>query len=322
MNIITALNNETINEELKKQKEINIVSRDIPYREGILEILEKQQNVQAIIIYEGIYGQIKIEKLIQQIKNKNSKIIILIILNKKENLKEKYLIENKIKYLYLENLTAQKIIDTIFSRNKIIAVIGNEGSGKTVTTAILGEYLSKNKKVLIVEDNIKNNSLLNIYKKNIKKEELIIQIKNNLFIFSIKNLVENHKKNQTKIINEIKKIKDTFNYILIDTQNIGSLKLYNEIINENLLILNPNILEINKIKNLNLSNKNIKIILNYYNENAISEEIIKNLFKNNATILEKLEYSKSYNLMINHNFNINYLDAKIKRKIINIIKKI
>ena len=111
MNIITALNNETINEELKKQKEINIVSRDIPYREGILEILEKQQNVQAIIIYEGIYGQIKIEKLIQQIKNKNSKIIILIILNKKENLKEKYLIENKIKYLYLENLTAQKIID-------------------------------------------------------------------------------------------------------------------------------------------------------------------------------------------------------------------
>ena len=320
VNIITALNNEKISRELSKEKGINLLTRDIPYREGILEVLEKTHHVQYVIIHENIYGQIKIEQLIAQIKNKIPHIHILIVLNKKETLKEKYLIENKVKYIYSENLTASKILDAIFSKNKIIAITGSGGCGKTITTLILSQILSENKKVLIIEDNIKNNSILKLYKKN--PEEQIIKLKNNLFLFNLQKIIVNYHKDSPKIINEINKIKNDFEYIFIDTQNTYSLKLYQEIISEIILIITPNLLEINKIKNINNLKVNFKILLNNYNENSISEKIIKNLFHHKVEILEKIKHNKNYNLIINHNFNMQYLDIKTKQKFLNIIKKI
>ena len=62
MNIITAINNEKIFKELKNEKSINIISNDIQYKEGILEILEKNKNIQYIIINEDLNGQIKLKK--------------------------------------------------------------------------------------------------------------------------------------------------------------------------------------------------------------------------------------------------------------------
>lgn len=130
MNVIIAINNEKIFKEIKKQNNINIISKDIQYKEGIIEILEKNKNVQYIIINENLFGQIKIEKLINKIKNINNKINILIILNKKDFNKEKYLLENKIRFIYAENLTAEKILEIIFNKNKIIAISGTEGVRK------------------------------------------------------------------------------------------------------------------------------------------------------------------------------------------------
>lgn len=130
MNVIIAINNEKIFKEIKKQNKINIISKDIQYKEGIIEILEKNKNVQYIIINENLFGQIKIEKLINKIKNINNKINILIILNKKDFNKEKYLIDNQIKFIYAENLTAEKILEIILNKNKIIAITGTEGVRK------------------------------------------------------------------------------------------------------------------------------------------------------------------------------------------------
>ena len=338
MNIIIAINNEKIFKEIKKQNNINIISKDIQYKEGIIEILEKNKNVQYIIINENLFGQIKIEKLINKIKNINSKINILIILNKKDFNKEKYLLENKIKFIYEENLTVENILQKIFNKNKIIAISGTEGSGKTITTFILSELLIKNKnnKILIIDDNIKNNSITQIYKIKNKKENTenkktnneiknnkIIKIKNNLYLLNIKKLLINYKKDKIKIINEINKIKNNFKYIFIDMQNINSYKIYEEIIDENILIINSNILEINKIKKFILNKKiKTKIILNNYDINSISAEILKNIFKNKIKIIGKIKNNKNYNLIINNNFNINYLDKKNKNKFLNIIKNI
>ena len=130
MNVIIAINNEKIFKEIKKQNKINIISNDIQYKEGIIEILEKNKNVQYIIINENLFGQIKVEKLINKIKNINNKINILIILNKKDFNKEKYLIDNQIKFIYAENLTAEKILEIILNKNKIIAITGTEGVRK------------------------------------------------------------------------------------------------------------------------------------------------------------------------------------------------
>ena len=112
INIVTALNNEKINKELNKIQNINIISKDIQYKEGIIELLEKNNNVQYIIINENISGQIKIEQLIKNIKIKNKKTNIIMVLNKKEKIKENYLAENKIKYIYIEELNIKKILNS------------------------------------------------------------------------------------------------------------------------------------------------------------------------------------------------------------------
>lgn len=206
--------------------------------------------------------------------------------------------------------------------------------GKTIITMILTELLiqNKNNKILIIDDNIKNNSITKIYQIKNKKENRkinnetknnkIIKIKNNLYLLNIKNILINYKKDKIKIKNEINKIKNNYKYIFIDMQNINSYKIYNEIIDENILIINSNILEINKIKNF-IFNKKIKtkIILNNYNENSISDEILKNIFENKIKIIGKIKNNKNYNLIINNNFNINYLDKKTKNNFFNIIKE-
>lgn len=349
MNIITAINNEKIIKELKREKNIKIISKDIQYKEGILEMLEKNNNIQYILINENLNGQIKIEELINKIKKINSKINIIIILNKKDNIKEEYLLQNKTNFIYKEELLLENILELLFNKNKIISIIGSAGNGKTITTIILSEILIKykNKKILIVEDNIKNNSILKIYKKenaennkinnnnvqiNNKKtnDDKTIKIKNNLYLFNIKNISNNYKKDKIKIINQINKIKNNYDYIFIDMQNLNSIKIYEKIITDNILILNSNILEINKIKNYIINNNliSLKIILNNYNENSISEKILinifnnKNKFNNKIKIIEKIENNKNYNLIINNNLNIKYLDKKTKNKYLNIINNI
>ena len=328
--ILTAIKNEKIFGELKNNKNIKIIKNNIQYKEGILEVLENDKKINYIILNEDLYGQTTIEELISKIKFINNKIKIIIILNKKDLIKEDYLFKNKIKFIYEKEMSTQKILEIILNKNKIIGVIGNSGTGKTITILILSELIAKykNKKILIVEDNIENNSILEIYKlKNKERHTNIknrtIKIKNNLYLFNIKKISNNYKKNKIKIINEINKIKNNYDYIFIDMQNINSYKIYNEIIEENLLILNSNILEINKIKKFIInSGLEIKAILNNYNENTISEKILKETFKNKIKIIEKIENNKNYNLIINNNFNIEFLDKKTRNKYFKIINNI
>ena len=330
MKTITAINNEKIFKELKTKKNIKIISNNIQYKEGILEILEKNKNINYIILDENIYGQIKIEELIEKIKIINNKINIIIILNKKDLIKQEYLIENKIKYIYIEELSVEKILEIIFDKNKIIGITGNEGNGKTIITLIISELIAKykNKKILIVEDNINNNSILTIYRlknkyKNNYSKNKAIKIKNNLELLNIKNILNNYRKDKFKIINTINKIKNKYDYIFIDMQNMDSYKFYKEIIEENILILNANVLEFEKIKRfINKDEIEFKTILNNYNENSISEEILKKVFCNKINIIGKIENNKNFNLIINNNLNLEFLDKKTKNKFFKIIKNI
>lgn len=330
MNILLALNNEKIFKELKGNKKIKIVCNDIQYKEGILEILEKIKNINYIVLNEELYGQIKIEELIKKIKLINDKINIIIILNKKDLIKQDYLIKNKIKYIYAEEISAEKILEKIFNKDKIIGIVGTEGCGKTIILLILCELIAKykNKKVLIIEDNINNNSILKIYKlknkyKNNYSKDKIINIKNNMYLLNIKFFLNNYKKNKDEIISKINIIKKNYDYIFLDIQNTNSYKIYKEIIEENILIINPNILEIEKVKNfINKKNIKTKMILNNYNENSISEKIINSIFNNNIKIIEKINYNKNFNLIINNNFNLEFLDKKTKNKFLKIMSKI
>ena len=174
----------------------------------------------------------------------------------------------------------------MFDKNKTIAFLGNRGCGKTITILILEKILSKykNKKILIIKD---------------------------------------YKGEKEKFVEEINKTKNNYDYIFIDIHNLNNYKFYEKIIDENILILNPNILEINKIKKFIINNNiTLKTILNNYNENSISEEILKNVFNNKIKVIEKLESNKNYNLIINNKFDIKYLDNKTKEKFLKIIEKL
>lgn len=324
--IITAINNKKIFSQLENNNKIKIISKDIQYKEGILEILEKNKNINFIFLKENLPGQIKNIDLINKIKKINSKIELVFVLNKKDNIKEKYFKNNNIKYLYASEINIKKILEIINIKNKIISILGSSGSGKTINLLLISELLSKNKKILILEE---NKSIFNLFK-NKKINQEIIEIKKNIFLLNInffkkeKNLT--NKIDYKLIVNKIKLIKNNYDYIFIEISNIYKYILYEKIINKNIFILNSNLIEINKNKKLinYLINKNniINLILNNYNSNAICEKILRNIFNNKIEIIEKLKENKNYNLIINNNFNINYLDINTKNKIIKIINNI
>ena len=72
MRILTALQNPEINKILKEQTNYNVVENDIQYQEGIIEILEKNNKINLIIISELLPGNIGIKETINKIKEFNS----------------------------------------------------------------------------------------------------------------------------------------------------------------------------------------------------------------------------------------------------------
>ena len=112
--IITALQNENVNKKLSEHNNIKIMANDIQYQEGILEILEIEQNIDFIIFSELIPGNMKIEELIEKIRQKNENIKIIIILeNKKQELENYLLGKGKIFIFYNNEITIEQLIKVI-----------------------------------------------------------------------------------------------------------------------------------------------------------------------------------------------------------------
>ena len=105
--IITAIDNPKINEELKNEKNIEVIGKDIFYKEGILEILEKEININYIIINNKLSGEIKLNILIEKIIEKNEKIKIIILI-KKENKNNLNKIIKENNYIKNNNLKNKK----------------------------------------------------------------------------------------------------------------------------------------------------------------------------------------------------------------------
>ena len=83
-NIIIATLNSNLNKKLNENKEINIICKDILYKEGIFEILEKNKDIDFIIIDSELPGEFKIEEVIFKINKINRKIKIIYLINENE----------------------------------------------------------------------------------------------------------------------------------------------------------------------------------------------------------------------------------------------
>ena len=97
MKILTALQNPEINKILKEQTNYNVVENDIQYQEGIIEILEKNNKINLIIISELLPGNIGFKDLINKIKTINNDIEIIVILENKNSKIKEFLIQKNIK---------------------------------------------------------------------------------------------------------------------------------------------------------------------------------------------------------------------------------
>ena len=149
INIITAIGNPILNNELKKIKKFNIIKNDIKYENEIL-IEIKKNKIDFLIINEKIRSKNKFIDIIKNILIINPNIKIIIILKNKE-IEKQILKLNIYKIYYEKNFSLKKLKEDIYIskdknefnyktkikkvnnniEKKIISVIGISQVGKT-----------------------------------------------------------------------------------------------------------------------------------------------------------------------------------------------
>lgn len=210
--IITAIGNNKLAEELKKKEIFEIVTRDISYKEGVIEVLIENKNIDTLIVSEILDGEISFKEMIEQILRINEKIEIIVFVEEKNADIQNFLFTNGIYKIYQNNevdletfinslanvnvnnldslnsemkkihkkIREKNNIEDLYleARGKVIALSGAYNSGKSVLTCILAEeYARQGKKTLIVDFDIYNasiNTLLGISKYT-KKDMLNIE---------------------------------------------------------------------------------------------------------------------------------------------------
>lgn len=202
INLLTAIGNDNLNNLIKQQKEFVVLEKDFLYKEAVLEYLEINKNVDIIILYEKLPGEIYLIDLVRKIKLINSEICIFIILESKNEELEKLLkIENIKKIFYNDEIN----LDEFSSCLKNIKLDNSEK---------LQEEILLLKKII----NQKNEEILS-FKNNKKK----FNLDKNKKIFTI---IEN---------NKIEINKDNINKLFIENK-INLKKIQIEINNKNFFV--------------------------------------------------------------------------------------
>ena len=275
-NVITALGNPILNEELQKIDEVNVLLNDLQYKEAIIEFLEKKVRINYIVLSESLPGEIELNKLVNAVKENNKNIKIILIKEEKNEIKK--------------NIQEIKNIDYIFYNNEV-----------DVTDII---------KIINNKKSYENERL----KQDIEMLKEIVLKKNKKSIKNIK-INEFSKKNEdNKIITVLggtgvgKSIFTIMMSRILAKQNKKSLIIDFDILNNNIHTILGKKKYSNKIQNTK-NNGYANIIIDDKLNNNITHEKIKN--KINKKTSNKINYKESSDLInkINHkkfNDNKNY----------------
>lgn len=316
VNIITAINNEILNTQLRENN-FNVLCKDIQYQEGIFEQLEKEAKIDVIILSGILPGNMRIERVIEKIQSRVEKIKIIIILEKKNEALEDFLFSKGIYDIYYDNEIDVKTIINILNNKKIFIEEDKE------KIKLINE-INNLKKIIKEKNNLEykfNNNIINIYgcngvgktiisiilALNLKKEKILIISKDQEILNKINNKIRDNIFISDKNINKN-------NYIIYDNPDI-----YNpdEL---NIIIINNNLYDV--IKSKKIIKNNMKIIINKINKNSIDESVIKEILNNNE-IIGYLSENCLYNKFINSQFKYKIENnKKIKNEYLQIIKKI
>ena len=252
-----------------------------------------------------------------------------------ENLKEIILKKNNKKIIF-EKINKKNVNN---KSCEIIGITGNRGIGKSTFVAILSKSINKKYKILIIDFDLINNNMKSIYEqgKNLKKinelniKNYILKIQENISLLSDFSLL--YYSNNFNY--ELNKIKNDYDYIIIDTYSEPIFKDNKDILNlcKYLIFLTgSNNLEIQKSKkilnimnnNWNINNKKIFLVMYKYKNIDLlffNKFNLKNIFKN-INIIGKIKYNHFSNIYLNKNFKKIYINLKLKINCLSILKKI
>ena len=298
--VLTAIGNENLNNILKEQDEFEILENDIFYKEGILEFLEKNNDVDILILYENLAGEINIINLINKIKIINNEINIFFILENKNDELEKILKKENIKNIfYINEINVNDFIDKI----KNAKINNNEKLIEEIN--LLKNIINKKDEELIKykNSNFENKKLvILIGEKNVGKTTILNNLKNIYWREDIFEFKEMNMNDYLEIKNE------TYKIIFVLERKIDKIKFCKKIINE--LIFK------NKI-----SPEKINIIFNKIDNYSINKNISKSILKN-INIIGNIKLNKYPDYLINEKNNYKKENKELIKYFFKIIKKI
>lgn len=158
--IITAIGNNILNENLRKNEDIEVIGKDIQYKEGVIEFLKENNNIDILILSQILEGEIDFKALIESVLRINNKIEMIVFLEEDD--------------LEIRNFLYSKGIFKIYKNNQIdikeLNSIIEEKASKE--TEALNEEIRKLKQ--IIENQKKDINQKGILKNN--KEGRIVAI--------------------------------------------------------------------------------------------------------------------------------------------------
>ena len=374
--IITALGNPSLNNELKKYEEFNVIGNDIMYFDGVLEFLELNSEIDYLILGE-IIDINNLNDFIDKVINNNRKIKIIVVINKKNKKIEDILLKKGILDIFYDDIEISEIVNFLKTKNieylnielrseinnlkkllneknnkkisknkkiilnnrenKIIGITGARGIGKTSFCVMLANSL-KNKKVLIIDFDLINSQINDIYNKKFEYAK-IDELNINNYIFNVHNNIDiliglnilyyYNKLNLENFKIKINNIREKYDYILIDTYseyNFDKNKYILNMADKIFLLTGLNKLEINKtrklinilIKKWQINNKKINIIYYKFNilEYLINKKIINENIFENIKIIGKIKNEILFFYNIKNNYKFNFINKFFCKKII------
>lgn len=336
--ILTAINNPNLNKKLSEQEFIEIPYKDIQYKEAILEILNKNNYFDIIIINEQLPGEINFIELIKKIKKINKLIKIIIILEKEDEIKESELKKININEIYYNNkITLEYLIKIIKEKeinkeeelkkeiNELKQIIKmNEIKNIKNMPNNNKKFFSKNK-IFYYKELFKKPILLI---KNIKYKQKEINIKE-ICKGRVINVIGYKATGKSVITLMLAKVLSDKNYrILIINFSSEEINFYSYMFNyskgdtKKFYIKKKHFYRKSKSINFQKSNKiNIKNL-------KLKKEILKNKiykFKNFYNIEKNINnilknYNKNIKILNINKLNKNYFEIKYLNKIIKYLK--
>lgn len=276
--IITAMEKIKLNQDLKKEKNFEVICNNIQYREAIIDIIKKNKKnkiiIDVVIIDEKLPGEITFHDLIFNILKINNKIKIFFLIENDNSELKKELEKNKNKNIYLKKIINKEILLKELNEEKI----------------------EKNKNIKINSEEINNGKKIEKSEKKVEQYNF-----NNYSIFKI-----NEEKNNL-VDNETKKIIDKNYLILIGNNDYAKENFIYDFISiinkEKILIINFNIVNNKKENEIIKLNDNVDLIVardNIYKKDIDIKKYISDFFMKYEFIF--LDFNINNYLFLRNNF--------------------